>query len=34
MTTLFAIFDFLTALCWNWQELEIRSYNHLGAIST
>jgi len=33
VTTLFAIFDSLTALCWTWHELEIRSYKHLGAVS-
>ena len=33
VTKLYA-FDFLTALSWNRHELEIRSFNHLGAIST
>jgi len=34
VTTLFAVFNFLTALYWNLHQSEVRRFNHLGAIST
>jgi len=33
VTRLFVIFDFLTALDWNWHKFEVRFFSHFGAIS-